>query len=131
MERTDIMRIFNNHFFEMFDDILTIFPNSNEILFAKTSFENLKKINPTIIIKFWGTNIYLLYKKQIDEGNIAFFVEKDYSNDLEVVPNSNEIIRMIDNVRHPVSTMSVENQQHTMKYIQNLSRLSTLYQQTN
>jgi hypothetical protein len=115
----------------MFDDILWIFPENKEISFAKTSFESMKKMNPTLIIKFWSGGIYFPYKNEIDEGNVTFFVEKDYRDDLEVVSNSQEIIKMIDNVRKLVNTMSDENQLHTMKYIQNLSKLSILYMEKN
>ena len=34
---------------------------------------------------------------------------------------------VIDRIREPISTMSDINRRHTMKHIQNLSKLSTLY----
>ena len=127
-DKKSIMRVFNNHFFEMFDDILTIFPGNEEILYARTSFEYFKKLNPTLIIKIWYSHIYTPYKNEIDGADVSFFIEKDYEKDLGgIVPNAQEIIQMINAVKHPVSTMTMENRVHTMKYIQNLSRLSVLY----
>jgi hypothetical protein len=126
-EKSNYLKLFNQHFFEMFEDILTIFPNNKEISFAKTSFENIKKINPTSIIKIWYLQVFIPYQNEINEGNISFFIEKNYSSDLEVVPNSQDIMKMIDNVRSLASSMSIENQKHTMKYVKNLSILSIFY----
>jgi hypothetical protein len=43
--------------------------------------------------------------------------------------NSQEIMRVIDTLRAPIQLMGETNKAHTLKYIQNLSTLSTLWHQ--
>jgi hypothetical protein len=71
--------------------------------------------------------VYAPYRDVIDRGDIQFFFQKDYSEDLSILQNSNEIIKMIDTLREPISKMSETEKGFTMKYIQNLSKLSMLY----
>jgi hypothetical protein len=66
----------------------------------------------------------LPYQKEIADGNINFFISKDYSSDLVKTDNSSQIMDVIDRLREPIKLMSEENQQKTMKYIQNLSKLA-------
>ena len=67
------------------------------------------------------------YSAEIDLGNISFFIDKDYANDLTNAENSDKIIEAINRLRNPVKMMSAESQQKSMKYIQNLQKLCILY----
>ena len=71
--------------------------------------------------------VYHPYKDVIDNGDISFFFDKDYSNDLSTVTNANKILNIIDTLREPIKEMGDANKEHTTKYIQNLSKLSMLY----
>lgn len=122
-----IMRSFNVHFSDFLKDILVIFPENSEIKTGLSSFEMIKRLNPSIIIKVWYSNIYIPYKSVIEEGNITFFFEKNYTEDLDMVSNAVYIMKIIDKLREPVSTMNDLNKQHTMKYIQNLCEISKIY----
>ena len=126
-DKTTYLRGFNSHFFDFMNDILSIYPDSEEIKYAITAFETIKKANPTILIKSWFSKVYSPYQDVIEQGDITFFFEKDYSNDLSTTSGSNDILKMIDNIRTPIKNMNEDNKQHCTKYILNLSRLSTLY----
>jgi|TARA_B110000093_G_scaffold67305_1_gene73168 hypothetical protein len=126
-DKTTYLRGFNTHFFDFLNDIQTIYPESDEIKYAITAFETIKRANPTVLIKSWHSKVYSVYKTEIDKGDITFFFEKDYSNDFSDVDKSNSILKMIDNIRDPIKQMNAENKEHSTKYIQNLSKLSTLY----
>jgi hypothetical protein len=126
---TNIIQIFNNHFTEFVDDFLTIFPEDVDLLSAKNSFILIRKNNPKLLIKIWNKYVVTPYKSEIDSGNFDFFIEKDYSEDLEKNENANKIIESIDKFRKPIKSMSIENKTKTMKYIENLSKLSLLYQE--
>lgn len=126
-DKSSVLRTFNTHFFEFVDDILNLFPSNPDLLTARKSFETIKKVNPTAILKAWNSLIYSPYIEQIENGNINFFFEKNYENDLSYLANGGEIMKIIDSFRDPVKNMSDVNKMHTMKYIQNLSKLSTLY----
>jgi hypothetical protein len=128
-DKTTILRAFNNHFFELFDDLIRVLPENREISYAKNSFETIKRANPTAIIKSWYNFVFLPYKDVIDNGNLTFFIDKDYCSDLSHLNKSEEIIKMIDNIRNPIREMDDVNKTHSLKYIQNLCKLSNLYHQ--
>jgi hypothetical protein len=126
-DKKTILRTFNTHLFEFLDDVIRIFPDNLDIQTAKTSFYAMKQANPTIIIKTWAQYIYLPYKETIDSGNIEFFFNKDYSEDLANVANSKEVLKIVDTLRGPISNMTEQQKTFTMEYLQNLSKLSLLY----
>ena len=127
--QSTILSKFNEHFVEFITDIQEVFPEDVDILSAKNSLLAIKKINPKMIIKIWKTHIVDKYVEQIEKGDISFFINKDYSSDLsKTYFSSNKIMEGIDRLRAPIREMSVENQGKTMKYIQNLTKLSMLYE---
>ena len=127
MDRKTIMRAFNTLFFEFLSDVITVYPDNNEIKYAHTSFENIKRANPSILIKIWFSHIYTPYREVIDAGNISFFFEKNYASDLSELGNSKQILDMIDKIRQPIREMSPDSQTQVAQYIMNLSKLSTVY----
>lgn len=129
MSHPNIISIFNNQFSEFIDDFLRLFPDDLDILSAKNSLVLIRKTNPKLLIKVWNTYVVIPYKSQIESGDFNFFVEKDYTKDLVKNDNANKIMQSIDKLREPIKSMSKENKEKTMKYIENLSKLSLLYQE--
>jgi hypothetical protein len=111
------------------DDIIAIYPDSTDIISGRASFDVIKRANPTAILKVWHQYIYLPYKTVIDNGDIRFFFEKDYGQDLVDLANPTEIMEIIDRIRGPIKQMDPTNQLHTAKYFQNLSKMAMLYVQ--
>lgn len=122
----NITTIFNKHFFEFVDDIQNVFPENIDILTTKNKLITIKNMNPKIIIKIWKSAISDKYGKQIEAGDLEFFLNKDYSKDISSVENSGKIIEAIDRLRQPIKTMSEENKLKSIKYIQNLTKLSNM-----
>jgi hypothetical protein len=126
-DKSIILKSFNNHFFEFLQDIITIFPENEELQFTKTKMEMLKKANPICIIKAWYFFVFEKYNNIISNGDITFFFDKDYKEDLEYMKNSGEIMNVINKLREPIRNMSDTNKEHTLKYMQNLCKLSDIY----
>jgi hypothetical protein len=126
-DKTTILRAFNTHLFEFLDDIISVFPDNVDIVASKTSLEFTKKANPTLIVKIWYSYIYLPYAEIIDAGNLDFFINKDYSGDLSGLSNSRDISAAVDALRDPIRSMSESNKAHSLNYIQNLCKLSKVY----
>ena len=122
-----ILTAFNDHFMEFVNDIHSVVPENTDILAAKNSFALIRKANPKMIIKIWQSYVVNKYNDKIDAGNISFFVNKDYGDDLTNADNSDKIVEAIDRLRSPIKLMSVADQAKTMKYIQNLKKLSNMY----
>lgn len=127
---SNILTAFNDHFIEFVTDIQSVFPEDHDILVAKNSLLAIRKANPKMIVKIWNTFIVGKYKVEIEKGDISFFINKDYSQDLMYAENSSKIMESIDRLRLPIKSMNVEEQSKTMKYIQNLTKLSSIYEST-
>jgi len=128
---SNILTAFNDHFAEFISDIQSVFPDDPDVLTAKNSLLAIRKANPKMIIKIWNAFIVAKYSSEIEAGNLKFFMEKDYSQDFSGSKNNSAIMDAIDRLRSPVKSMSPENQQKAMKYIQNLTKLSAIYDKTN
>jgi hypothetical protein len=126
-DKSTILRAFNSSFFDFVNEIIRIFPDNSDITTGKRAFEMAKSANPTIIIKVWYTFVYKPYTEVIDSGDITFFFDKNYEEDVGVLNNSRKILNIIDSLRDPIRIMSDENKAHSMNYIQILSRLSNVY----
>jgi hypothetical protein len=123
-----ILNSFNEHFFEFIDDIINIIEKNKEIIVARNFFRNVRNLNLSSILKAWYYYVYFPYREQIDAGDISYFLNKDYSQDLEVIQTGrDEIIGVIDKLREPIRNMSPENLAYSTEYIQNLSNLSRVY----
>lgn len=122
-----ILTAFNDHFIEFVSDISRVFPDDADIVAAKNSFLLIRKANPKMIIKIWHSFVVEKYQDMIDQGDVSFFIDKDYSSDLSYSEHSDKIMEAINRLRNPVKLMNVEEQKKVMKYIQNLKKLSLLY----
>jgi hypothetical protein len=127
-DKSTLIKGFNTHFFDFLDDVAGIIDNNSDILSSKVFFETIKKANPTIIIKYWYTHVYLPYKDIIDSGDIDFFINKDYILDISKLKNYEQIVKGINNIKISIKKTSKVNQEHSMKYVQNLSKISLMYQ---
>jgi hypothetical protein len=125
---SNILTAFNDHFVEFVTDVQSVFPEDHDILVAKNSLLAIRKANPKMIVKIWNTYIVGKYKAEIEKGDITFFINKDYSQDLVYASNPDKIIESIDRLRMPIKSMNPVDQAKTMKYIQNLTKLASMYE---
>ena len=122
----NIATIFNDHFTEFINDISNVFPNNVKIMSAKNSLSTIRRANPKMLIKIWINYVATPYKTQIERGDISFFLEKDYTIDLSGYAQSDNIMEYIHMLREPIKNMGKENQAKSMKYIQNLYKISAM-----
>jgi|TARA_B110000483_G_scaffold26798_1_gene32298 hypothetical protein len=129
MDKSQILKGFNDHFVEFVEDVERVFPDDNDISTVKESFIQMRKANPRLVIKAFNEYFLNKYRREIESGNIDFFIKKDYNTDLSVVGDSDYILKKIDVLRNPVKNMNEEDQNKVIKYIQNLSKLCDIYNQ--
>ena len=118
---------FNNQFEEFIQNILIAFPNDIDIINGKNSIALMKKMNPKLIIIAWRDYVAKPYNHSIITGGINWFVSKDYTEDVQDIPEAKKILEVINRIRVPVSTLSDENKDIILKYIYNLNQLSLKY----
>lgn len=128
-DKTTLLRAFNTHLVEFLDDIISIIPGNIGLVTTKNSFEMYKKANPTLLIKIWYSYVYLPYAEIIEKGDLDFFINKDYSEDLTYLQNSKSILNAIDTLRGQIRDMNEVNRNHSLEYIRNLCKLSNMYSQ--
>ena len=127
MNKSDLLNAYNNHIVEFFEDIIKIFPDNVDIQLAKTSLSTVRKVNPKLIIRIWKDYIYDKYNTEIGKGNINFFIEKDYTEDLKYTENTASILEKIATLRKPIKEMRKEDLNKSIQYMQNLCKLCNMY----
>ena len=121
---SSLLKAFNNHLLEFIEDVIRIFPENLDIKTGKTFIEGVKRVNPKKIITYWRDNILKLYETEITNGDITFFINKDYKNDIGTETQS---LKVLEDIRKLVKNTSQENKDKAMKYIQNLTKICKLY----
>lgn len=124
-DKSIVLKAFLNQFTDFVEDVQSVFPDNADIDSAKTALLLLKKTNPRMLLSTWITFIAEPYGAQIEQGDIGFFLDKDYTQDLEYMGNA--VMQKVDMFRKPVREMGAENQAKTMKYIQNITKLAILH----
>ncbi len=127
MNKSEILTAFNNHISDFFNDVSIIFPDNSDIKIAQTSLSTVRKMNPRLIISIWKEYMVDKYRKEIEAGDMAFFVERNYTSDLQDVGQGKVILEKIDTLREPIREMGEENLKKASGYIQNLTKICDMY----
>jgi hypothetical protein len=127
--KEQVIEIFNAQFKELLDDVLRLFPTLPDLVAAKKAVTKVIAITPSTLIKLFRTHVTSQYGDKIAAGDLAYFLEHDYASDLTnmgLADESNLLLQKIDALREPIRQMAPQEQQHVLKYMQNLCQLSLL-----
>jgi hypothetical protein len=127
MDKTSFVKLFNDCFEELLDTIVKLFPYDGDILSTKTTVKLMRKTNPKLILTVWNDQVKQKYGEYIAQGDINFFIEKDYSQDLKDSTNSSKIIEVIDRIREPLNKLNSEQKETVVYYLQNLNIICENY----
>jgi hypothetical protein len=127
MNNTLILNTFIKQLDECLQDIANTYNADARFIKCKLYFETIKQSNPKLLIQVWKKHITNVYKDKIYAGDIDYFLNKDYKQDISSHYNDT-IENAIHDLRKVIRDMSSENIQMSLKYIQNLCKLSELYQ---
>jgi hypothetical protein len=129
MDKNQLLTIFNKQFKEFVEDICRVFPENQDLLTLKLAISQILNITPKMIYKGYKKHLIDVYRTKIEHGDIAFFIDKDYKGDLNKVSTSNNLILdKIDSLREPIRNMDPLEQAKVVKYMQNMMKLSDLYE---
>ena len=115
---------FTSQLTEFVTDLLLIYEDNQKLITCQRNIDLLVKNNPKMLILNWKKYI-TKYSKEIEEGDIEFFMNKDYKSD--VGNKGSEYLVFIDEVKKIMTTMSEDNKNKVIKYIKNLNKLASLY----
>ena len=127
MDKTQILRAFNDHFIELIEDIERVFPENKDIKTLKSALNKARKANPRMVLTIVKSQILSKYREKIETNDLSFFIEKDYSNDLSQAKNGSIIINKLEQIRGSIRDMEDSEKEKVLKYLKNLVRLSDLY----
>jgi len=128
MDKTTILKAFNNQFEEFLEDVEVLFPDNNDIKTTKTGLTMLRKANPKMIVSVWYRHICIKYEEEIEKENLEYFLTKDYSSDLNMDEGAaNKVLDGIDKIRVPLRQLDEENKKKAIQYLKNLNQLSKIY----
>jgi len=124
-----ILKVFNSQFTEFIADVQVVFPDDRNIKTAKFYVNKVVAVNPSLLIKAWHEYVTIPYSNEINGGNFAFFLEKDYKNDVGTSESydSENVLGAIQMIKEKAQLMSKDNQSKIVKYLQNLTKLSAMY----
>lgn len=126
MSKALYLDTFNKHILEFINDILVLYPNDKDIISSKRYLGTLTFVNKTFLIKTWYANSKK-FKNEIQDGNITFFLNRTYDDDINKAYNTDYSNYLIKRVKEIVKELESDNLQKAIKYIQNLTKLSCLY----
>ena len=128
-QKSSFLGAFNTHLLELLEDLKTLYPTDINIKTAIRLVSTLKKANPKMLLKGWKVSVNDEYKKQIEEGDFDFFLNKEYDRDIggDLKQSSSQILNAINLIKIKFRDMDETNRKKTIKYVQNLTKLCDLY----
>tara|TARA_B100001057_G_C22606805_1_gene855007 strand:+ start:491 stop:871 length:381 start_codon:yes stop_codon:yes gene_type:complete len=122
-----LIKLFNSQVTEFLDDVSTVFKGDSNIKTADFFIKNMIKINPSLLIKLWYSEISIHYHKEIEAGNLEFFLNKNYNSDIQGKENPEYIMKIIEIIKKMMSSISQEEKDKVLSYVQNFTKISMVY----
>ena len=127
MDKKTLIHLFIKHFNEFIEDVETIFPEDKEIAMLKDFLSIYSMVNKTSLIDIWKRYVSDPYRDEIEEKNFEFFVEKEWDHDLRYTKQKDAISSKLSHIKHCVGEMGETNKSKSLKYVENLIKISDLY----
>ena len=127
MNKTEILSGFNNILNELLESLIEILPDNKELKTSLASLVTIRKANPKIIIMSWKHYVLDKYEENIMSGNLEYFLEKDYSDDVKDTGDAANILDKIIVIKNTMKGLDKVNLDKTVSYLQNLTKLCKVY----
>jgi hypothetical protein len=130
VDKSTLLKAFNGQIEEFLEDIVILFPENRDIKTSKTAIVMMKQANPKMLLSVWYRYIYMKYAEKIEEENIDYFLNKDYTEDvakLEKNSSGSSVIESINKLKGPLKELDEENTSKCIQYLKNLNNLSNMY----
>jgi len=128
INKTHILKIFKIQLKQFISEIIEVFPNEDDIKSLNTIVLTFCKYNPLKLIEIWNYYIASPYMDMINTGDFNYFENKNYSDDLkDLKGNSGYVLHSYNRMRSSISKLDNNKKLMAMKYIQILTKLSSIY----
>ena len=129
-----IQKAFIKHLKEFYDDLILLYPDNLELKTGRTWIKSLEFMNPSFIPKGWHNWVTKPYGKEILKGDLENMLNKNYIEDFKnyygdkkTKKELNEYDDWTLEIKKQVKEMDKNNKEKSLKYLQNLCKLSNLY----
>jgi|TARA_Y100000389_G_scaffold3023_3_gene2948 hypothetical protein len=114
----NIVEIFNNKLTEFINDLLKIHDDSDLLAF-RTSINLMVCVDNKKPIRMFHKHIFVPYAERIENKDETFFLEKDYSTDVEVVGKEYVDFNngLVNKIKQFWSEMESHNKDIVWKYL--------------
>jgi len=129
-EKTSWFKLFNSTYFELLKMMKDNSDKNKDFLRFYKQNLFLKRANIKLFIRTWYTNITRFYMEPILNGNIQFFLDKDYSaeiNEHKDFSNTYSIESYVQYFKEIYNTLKQEDVDVFVEKVQELTKLSKLY----
>ena len=127
MDKKKLIHLFIKHFNEFIEDIESVFPEDREIAVLKDFLELYSMVNKTALIYIWNRYVSIPYRREIEAKNFDFFIDKDWDHDLRYTNQKDAISNKLSHIKNCVRNMEDINKLKSLKYVENLIKISDLY----
>jgi len=127
MNKNTCVKSFASKFDEFCKYLLKIVPNNPDVMAFNTGIMLIRRSNPLLLLQSWCANVFGKYADQISEGNLTYFLEKDYKDDLQEVQHTEQVLEGIDRIRKPIASLAGEELDEVVKFLQNLNTICFQY----
>lgn len=129
-DKSFILKNFKTVFENYFEYIeKNIESQKSEIAYMKQIINLMLKFNKSGLLKLWFNYITVPYGKIILSGDFNFFTEKNYSDDLKDMDQSNigQILNTLEDTKRLAKNFDDDKKKEIMEYNQKLTKLSIMY----
>ena len=131
--KKEIFKSFNTKYFDLLNFMKTHSNQNKEFNYFYKKNYILKKTNIKMFIKTWHENITQKYYEPIMNDNINYFLNKDYTNEMNKINSLNSSVqenKLIENMKKLYYDMDEKITSEFIVYIKHLTFLTYLYNKT-
>ena len=129
-----IQKAFIKHLKEFYDDLIILYPDNLELKTGRTWIKSLEFMNPSFIPKGWHSWVTTPYGVDILKGDLNSMLKKNFTKDFKNYfgdKKSSQELNAYDDwtleIKKQIQQMDENNQRKSLKYLQNLCKLSNIY----
>ena len=128
-----VQRAFNDIFFRFMDELIKMFLNDTDYLVSKSTFETMKRSNPSILIKGWYKYISFQFIGDTEnqtnfETFVLLFLENPIENKIPEISNFlKKLCNEFEHIIHSKENAEIQKNEIIKQYFTQLNKLSLMY----
>ena len=127
MDKTVILKAFNEVNMKIVDDCTNILPDNIELATMKNALKSVITATPELNLITFRECTLKKYRSYIELRDASFFVDRRYDDEVEDIGISKLVFEKMDCLRKPVGEMGKINQDKIFDDLQKMVKLCDMY----